>query len=84
MTAPGWTEAAVRRLVEQQFRELLPDTDVRGGDNFFRRGGDSLGMLRLIAAIGGHGLTLTARDFVTRPTPDGVVRSVMARLPADG
>jgi hypothetical protein len=37
--------------------------------------------LRMISALQSNGLPLTARDFVARPTPDGVVASVMARLP---
>jgi len=81
VTAREWDEAAVRVLVEQQFAQLLPDAGLRGADNFFRRGGDSLGMMHMISALNGHGLPLTARDFVARPTPDGVVQSVMARLP---
>lgn len=81
MTAQAWDEAAVRALVEQQFAELLPGPGSSGADNFFRRGGDSFGMMSLISALNRHGLPLTARDFVARPTPDGVVQSVMARLP---
>ncbi len=86
MTAQTWTEAAVRAVVDQQFRELLRDVELEDGDSFFRHGGNSLGMLRLITALDGHGLPLTAREFVTHPTPDGIVRSRMARLSqaADG
>jgi len=81
MTAQTWDEATVRVLVEQEFAELLPGPGLEGAENFFRRGGDSFGMMRLISALNSHGLPLTARDFVARPTPDGVVQSVMARLP---
>lgn len=81
MTPSTWDETAVRALVEQQFAELLPSTRLAGTDNFFSRGGDSFGMLRMISALQSNGLPLTARDFVARPTPDGVVASVMARLP---
>jgi muramoyltetrapeptide carboxypeptidase len=81
MSPSTWDETAVRALVEQQFAELLPSTRLAGTDNFFSRGGDSFGMLRMISALQSNGLPLTARDFVARPTPDGVVASVMARLP---
>lgn len=80
MTAQTWDEAAVRLLVEQEFSELLPGPGLGGEENFFRRGGDSFDMMRLISTLNSHGLPLTARDFVARPTSDGVVQSVMARL----
>jgi aryl carrier-like protein len=84
MIAQPWDETAVRALVEKQFAELLPGPRLDGGDNFFRRGGDSIGMLRLINALNNDGLPLTARDFIARPTPDGVVLSIMAELQRTG
>jgi aryl carrier-like protein len=80
MTAARWTEDAVRAVVRREFAVLLPDAELTGEDNFFRRGGDSLGMLRLISALDSHGLAVTAREFVTEPTPDAVVRNILARL----
>lgn len=81
MTAPNWTEDAVRDLVVRQFTELLPGTVTAGpSENFFRLGGDSLGMVRMIEALHSHGLPLTARDFIARPTLDGIVANVMERL----
>lgn len=80
MTEPTWTETDVRALVAEQFAQLLPGVELQGTDNFFRRGGDSLGMLRVLSVLESQGLPLTARDFVTRPTLDGIVDSVLARL----
>lgn len=83
MTRSTWTEDAVRALVLQEFAALLPDDGLAGDGNFFRQGGDSIGMLRLISALDSHGLALTAREFVAEPTPDAVVRNILARLSQD-
>ncbi|BCB88652.1 hypothetical protein Psuf_059650 [Phytohabitans suffuscus] len=75
----------MRAAVQQEFAAALPDAELAGAalageDNFFRRGGDSLGMLRLISALDSRGLAVTAREFVTEPTPDAVVRNILARI----
>lgn len=80
MTGPAWTESTVRAVVDEQFAEVLPDVGLGDTDNFFRRGGDSIGMLRMVNSLRSRGLPLTVRDFVIRPTPAGVVQSVMAQL----
>jgi aryl carrier-like protein len=81
MTAAQWTEDAVHDVVEQLLTaQLSGATSVAPSDNFFRVGGDSLGMIRLISELDSHGLPLTARDFVDRPTLQGIVASVMRGL----
>lgn len=75
-----WDQAAVQDAVTEELAVVVPDVALKATDNFFSSGGDSFGVAQFISGLRKRGLSLTARDFMDDPTPEGLVRSVLRRL----
>ena len=63
-------------VVVEAFQKVLGLDDVPLTANFFRLGGTSLDMVKVIALLKQRGLNVTARQFVTNPTVAGVIQAV--------
>nr|XP_036576964.1 nonribosomal peptide [Colletotrichum truncatum]KAF6783818.1 nonribosomal peptide [Colletotrichum truncatum] len=57
-------------------RTSSPSNDIRGGDNFFKMGGDSIMAMRLVALARQYDQRLTWRDIVTNPTLSSMARAM--------
>ncbi|PLB36533.1 uncharacterized protein BDW47DRAFT_108377 [Aspergillus candidus] len=59
----------MQRKLQRAFAEVLslPQNEVSIDDHFFRRGGDSLSAMRLVALVREAGCTLSVGDVFTRP-----------------
>jgi aryl carrier-like protein len=63
-------------VIVEAFQKVLGLDDVPLMANFFRLGGTSLDMVKVIALLKRRGLNVTARQFAANPTATGVVQAV--------
>lgn len=59
------TEILLRKIWASTLK--LEETRIMANDNFFGLGGDSIGAMRLVAAVRGNGLTLTVAEIFEYP-----------------
>lgn len=62
----SWT--GTRRVMARLWADVLRLGEVHLHDDFFALGGDSLSAMRVVARANDHGIAITARDLVARPT----------------
>lgn len=77
-TAGRAPRTPAERLLCGLFSDVLGGVEIGPEDDFFERGGDSMGAIRVVSAARGHGLTLRLQDVFEHRRADALAESVGA------